>query len=325
MIYSDIKNFARQFEWEPKIENKPFFGKKYAGFIVAGMGGSHLAADIIRCWLPECDLMTWENYGLPPLEPKELKKRLIIASSYSGNTEETIDAASLAHKNGYPLAVLASGGKFLEFAKENKIPYVQLPHQDIQPRMALGWSIRAMLAVMDKIAELGETSLLQKLLQPEHHEKEGNALAQKLKGSVPIIYSSARNSAIAKIWKIKFNETGKIPAFYNVFPELNHNEMTGFDIQPVTAALSKNFHCVILRDNDDDTRVQKRMEILRSLYEKRGLRVEEIQMKESPRLHKIFSAIVLADWVSYYTAQLYKVEPEQVPMVEEFKKLIISH
>ncbi len=324
MIYNDIKNFAQQFEFEPKIENRSALKKKFKKIIVAGMGGSHLAADIIRCWLPECDLRIWSNYGLPALEPKELKKCLIIVSSYSGNTEETIDTFQLAQKRNYPIAVITSGGKLLHLAKKNKIPHVVLPCLDIQPRMALGWSIRAMLAVMDKIACLKETRLLGKILRPEHYEKEGKELAQKLKGSVPIIYSSSRNSAIAKIWKIKFNETGKIPAFYNVFPEMNHNEMTGFDIKKTTKTLSKNFRCILLRDNDDDTRIQKRMTVLKSLYEKRGLRVEEIHMKIVPRLHKIFSTIVLADWVSYYTAKLYSVEPEKVPMVEEFKELI-SH
>ncbi len=322
MIYRDIKNFAQQFEYEPKIENRGKMKNGLRKFVVAGMGGSHLAADVIKCWLPECDLTIWQNYGLPALDPKELTKRFIIASSYSGNTEETMDAAGLAQKKGYPLAVIASGGKLLEFAEKNKIPYVRLPRLDIQPRMALGWSMRAMLALMDKSAGLTETRLLQKVLRPEHYEKEGAELAKKLRGNVPIIYSSARNSAIAKIWKIKFNETGKIPAFYNVFPELNHNEMTGFDVRPATKTLSQNFICLILRDNDDDKRIQKRMGILRSLYGKKGVRVEEIQLKKLPRLHKIFSAIVLGDWVSYYTAKLYKTEPEQVPMVEEFKKAI---
>ncbi|MEK7507959.1 MAG: bifunctional phosphoglucose/phosphomannose isomerase [Patescibacteria group bacterium] len=325
MIYDDIKNFAKQFEFEPKIEYEPRFKKVLRKFIVAGMGGSHLAADIIRCWLPERDIIIWENYGLPPLEPKELKKRLIIASSYSGNTEETIDAARLAYRKGYPLVIISSGGKLLEFAERNNIPYVRLPHPDIQPRMALGWSMLAMLVFMENAVRFKEARLLRKLFRPERLEKEGSKLAHKIKGRVPIIYSSARNSAIAKLWKIKLNETGKIPAFYNVFPELNHNEMTGFDIQPSTKVLSKNFHCVLLRDNDDDKRIQKRMDVLRSLYEKRGLRVEEIRMKETPRLHKIFSAIILADWTSYYTAKLYKAEPEQVPMVEEFKKLVTSH
>ncbi len=322
MIYNDIKNFEKQFEYEPEIVNKSKIKKGLKKYIVAGMGGSHLAADIMQCWLPECELIIWSNYGLPPLPPEELQKRLIIISSYSGNTEETLDSLKLAEKKGYPIAVISSGGKLLRHARKNTIPLIALPRINTQPRMTLGWSIRAMLALMDKTAGLTETRLLEKMLRPEHFEKTGKALAKKLRGKVPAIYSSSRNLAIAKIWKIKFNETGKIPAFYNVFPELNHNEMTGFDIKPNTKVLSKSFCCILLRDNDDDKRIQKRMDVLRSLYKKRGLLVVEIQMETLPRLAKIFSTIVLGDWAAYYTARQYGGEPEQVPMVEQFKKLI---
>ena len=323
MIYNDIKNFNQQFEYEPKIENKAALKKGIKKFIVAGMGGSHLAADIIQCWKPECDLVIWSNYGLPALEPKEFKQRLIIASSYSGNTEETIDALKAAHNKKYPVAIIASAGKLIEIGRKQKIPCVALPHRDIhQPRMALGWSMKAILALMNKSAELREVSLLSKQLKPSHYEEPGKKLARKLKNSVPIIYASSRNSAIAKIWKIKLNETGKIPAFYNVLPELNHNEMTGFDVKKATRGLSKNFHFVFIEDSDDNPRIKKRMDVLGSLYKKNGLKVEKIQIKGNSRLRKIFSSLILADWVSYYTAKLYNVEPEKVPMVEEFKKLI---
>lgn len=322
MIYNDIKNFNQQFEYEPKIENKAALKKGIKKFVVAGMGGSHLAADIIQCWLPENDIIIWSDYGLPPLEPKEFKKRLIIASSYSGNTEETVNALRAGHAKKYPVAIAASAGKLIKIGRNQKIPYVALPHQDIQPRMALGWSMKAILALMNKSAELREASLLSKQLKPSHYEEPGKKLARKLKNSVPIIYASSRNSAIAKIWKIKLNETGKIPAFYNILPELNHNEMTGFDAKKSTRGLSRDFHFMFIRDNDDSPRIKKRMDVLGALYKKNGLKVEEIQIKGSSRLQKIFSSIILADWVSYYTAKLYNAEPEKVPMVEEFKKLI---
>ena len=322
MIYNDIKNFARQFEFNPKIENKSALKKKYKGYIVAGMGGSHLAADILKCWQPECKLTIWQNYGLPPIEPKEFKKYLIIASSYSGNTEETIDALKLALKRKCPVAVIASGGKLLELARKEKIPHIALPRLDIQPRMALGFSIKALLALMDEKTLLRETQSLSKTLKPSLSENRGKNLARKFKNKVPLIYASYENRALAKIWKIKFNETGKIPAFWTVFPEMNHNEMTGFDIQKTTHGLSKNFHAIVLRDEEDNARITKRMDILASLYKKRGLPVEKIDIKGSSRLHKIFSSIILADWTSYYTAKLYNTEPEAVAMVEQFKKLI---
>jgi len=150
----------------------------------------------------------------------------------------------------------------------------------------------------------------------------GKALAYRIKGKVPVVYSSSENAPIAYNWKIKLNETGKIPAFMNVLPELNHNEMNGFDVHPSTRPLSRVFHFLLLKDKNDNEHVQKRMEVLASLYEARKLPVMTLELKGKTVLEKIFSSLLLADWLAYHTATLYKVDPEQVPLVEEFKKLI---
>jgi glucose/mannose-6-phosphate isomerase len=139
---------------------------------------------------------------------------------------------------------------------------------------------------------------------------------------MPIIYTSTLHAAIAYNWKIKFNETGKIPAFCNVVPELNHNEMTGFDVKTKTIPLSRNFHFVFLKDADDDRRIIKRMNVLEKLYRDRGFKTEVVLLQGKTPIAKIFNALNLADWTAYHTAKIYGVEPEQVPMVEEFKKLI---
>ncbi len=163
---------------------------------------------------------------------------------------------------------------------------------------------------------------LSSALKPLDYEDQGRALAQKLHDKIPIIYASSRNQALARNWKIKFNETGKIPAFCNVLPELNHNEMTGFDATPATKQLSSLFHFIFLKDAEDHPRIIKRMETLKKLYNDRGLAVETIELNRQEIFHKIFSCLVLADWTAYYLAKSYGVEPEQVPMVEEFKRLI---
>jgi hypothetical protein len=147
MILEDIKNYAKQFEYEPNIENIGKL-KKFKKFVICGMGGSHLAADIIKAWHPEADIIIWSDYGLPPLPEKELKERLIIASSYSGGTEETIDAFTVAKAKHLEIAVIATYGKLITLAQKNKIPFVQLPNHHSQPRMATGLSFMAMLALM---------------------------------------------------------------------------------------------------------------------------------------------------------------------------------
>ena len=118
---------------------------------------------------------------------------------------------------------------------------------------------------------LQETSQLVFQLQPDAYEEQGKALAKKLQGKVPVMYSSTRNQPIAYNWRIKFHESAKIPAFHNVFPELNHNEMTGFDVIDSTKKLSGDMVFMFLQDSNDNSRIQKRMEALQKQLEAKGL------------------------------------------------------
>lgn len=323
-----ILDFLKQFLWEPKIENEERL-PKVRHFIVAGMGGSALAADLLRLWDPKLDVITHRNYGLPANLQTKLARGesdvLIIASSYSGNTEETLDVYLTAKQNGFPLAAVTTGGKLLDLAKKDGLPYIQLPDTGIQPRSALGFSLKALVKIMGEEAKLKELSGFGesfKNLGAEYFEEPGKKLAEQLRGYVPLIYSSERNFPVVYNWKIKFNETGKIPAFCNFFPELNHNEMTGFDYTLESGGLSEKFFFIFLKDDDDHPRVVKRMEVLGDLLTGRGFQVKILKLEGVNILHKIFSSLLLADWASYYTALQYGADPERVPMVEEFKKLI---
>jgi glucose/mannose-6-phosphate isomerase len=322
MLPQDIKDYASQFNYQPVLENAGKLKKKFGKFIVVGMGGSHLAADIIKAWHPELDLTIWANYGLPKLNEKVLKESLIILSSYSGNTEETLDAFAAASAKRYPVAVISSDGKLIRLAIRAGVPYVRMPHENIQPRMATGVSLMAMLTIIGEKTWLLEARELAKQLHPVREERRGQDLAKRLYGSVPVIYVSAKNAAIGYNWKIKLNETGKIPAFTNVVPELNHNEMTGFDAKEKTTSLSREFRFVFLKDGLDDRRILKRMSVLEKLLHDRGFKVEIVLLQGKTEIQKIFNALILVDWTAYHTAKLYGVDPEQVPMVEEFKKLI---
>lgn len=351
MMKQAIQDFAKQFAWNPQIENSHKL-KHYKKFVVAGMGGSGHAADLIKSWNPQLDIVTHRNYGLPSIISHE---HLVIASSYSGNTEETIDALARAIKNKFSCAVIATGGKLLTQAKKYQIPYIQIPDTGIQPRSALGFSFKGLLKLIGDDKGLASVGKLAKLLKPNASENNGKALSLKLKNKVPVIYAGVQNQALANIWKITLNETGKIPAFYNVLPELNHNEMNGFDRAPTSKHLSEGFYFIMLKDHYDHPRVQKRMRVLEQLYVKRGLPVEIISLSNkirrslpsfalrategppdiNPRLKpwysaeadkdwflRTFSAITLAGWTAFYTAEMYGNDSEQVPMVEEFKRLI---
>ncbi|OGY93819.1 MAG: hypothetical protein A2406_00460 [Candidatus Komeilibacteria bacterium RIFOXYC1_FULL_37_11] len=314
-------DFPKQFAYQPIIKNN----KKYRPtkkYIVLGMGGSHLAADVIKSVYPQLNIIIHKDYNLPPLSDKELKNYLIIASSYSGNTAEVISGVSLAYRKKLNIIIIAVGGKLIKFAIAKNLPYIQIPNTNIQPRSALGFSCRALLKAMKQNQANKNLHQLAKTLSGQKYEKAGKKLAQQLKNRVPIVYSSEHNLALAYNWKIKFNETGKIPAFYNVLPELNHNEMTGFDVADKTKNLSKNFSFIFIQDNKDHSQLKKRMAVTGQLYQKRGLPIINIKLSGHNRWQEIFANLLLADWASYYTSQGYGLESEQVPMVEEFKKMI---
>ncbi|MEK7084541.1 MAG: SIS domain-containing protein [Patescibacteria group bacterium] len=317
MMRDAILDFAKQFAFRPTVIRKGRLRKKKK-FVVCGMGGSQLAAHLLRGIHPELDIQMHRNYGLPELP--DLSERLIIISSYSGNTEEVIDGFHEAIRRKLSVAAFSVGGELERIAEKNFVPFVKLPNTGIQPRSALGFSILGLLKLMGREKDIGMAHQLSRALRPKSLEREGKEIAAHLSHHVPVIYSSARNEGVAYNWKIKINETGKIPAFYNVFPELNHNEMSGFDIVPGNRALSKLFSFIFLTDNEDHPRIQRRMEVLLGLYRKKRLPVRAVTLTGKNRFEKVFRSLLVADWTAWHTAQRYGLESESVALQEEFKR-----
>lgn len=315
-----IQDFPKQFEFKPIIERVEEFHGRPA-LLVSGIGGSHLAADLLASVSP-MRIHVHSDYGLPHMDDDDIKENLFVASSYSGNTEEVLDGLEEARKKRMQMAAISMGGQLQELARTYEIPFIQLPDTGIQPRSALGFSLLALLKLAGLEHELEELSTLAHALSAEQLDPQGKELAERLQNNIPVIYASQRNKAIAANWKIKCNETAKIPACYNVFPELNHNEMTGFDVIEKTRDLSHKFHFIFLRDTEDDFRIQRRMDVCKELYAERGFEVTEAPLQGAVRWERIFNSLLVADWFSFYTGTMYGVETEQVPMVEEFKKLV---
>ncbi|MEK7099267.1 MAG: SIS domain-containing protein [Patescibacteria group bacterium] len=323
MMNEAIKSFPAQFSFAPEIERKEKLGT-YKQYVVLGMGGSHLAADMLSGREPSLRMVVHSDYGLPHIAEEEKAKTLIIASSYSGNTEETLDGFEEAGRRGIPRSAISAGGRLRDLARNACVPYIQLPDTGVQPRSATGFSIIAMAVLMrqDTVAEelrgIGDW-LAQHM---NAFESQGKILAEQARGRTPVIYASSRNRAVAYNWKIKLNETGKVPAFYNVIPELNHNEMTGFDMTDTTRTLSEKMFFVFLEDADDHPKNQKCMAVTAGLYRDRGLPVVSVRALGTQPFEKMFASTLIADWFAYYTSREYGTEAEQVPMVEEFKKKI---
>jgi len=305
-----ILNFPKQFRFEPRIVNEDKL-KECTKFIVVGMGGSHLCADILRCAYPEIDLLIRRNYGLPEVPDYFLNEALIVLSSFSGDTEEVLEAYEEAKTKGLSLAVIADRGELLERAERDSFPYIDLPNPGIEPRSAIGYSTLALAALLRHTDALQDLFKL-KEIKPTEYEKEGRGLAEFLDKRTPIVYASSENYALAYNWKIKLNETGKIPAFYNVLPEANHNEMNGF--------MGKgDFSFIFLRDERDHPRIQKRMDILELLYEETGYPVLKSHVVGEHMFERIFGNLLVADWMSLSLAEKQGLDPASTPLISEFK------
>ena len=282
-IYEAIKSLQKQLEYRPEFVNGEKLDR-YERFIFVGMGGSALAPDLLRVSNPELDILIHRDYGLPDLPDKVLQNSLIILNSYSGNTEEVLSAFKLALSKNLSMAAVSIGGKLLELARQNSIPYIEIPDWGLEPRMALGLNLKALLRVLGQNQAIDTISKIQLV----DSEKTGQEIAEKLRGFVPVVYSSRKNGPVAYAWKVKINETSKKPSFSNVFPELNHNEMAGFHPSEVSKLLSQNFHFVFLRDETDNPRILKRMEVMAKLFKNQKLNVEIVELSGDDVFSKIF-------------------------------------
>jgi len=321
-----IVDFPKQFEMGLEIARGIKIKGNFKNLEISGMGGSSLPANILRIYLN--DLYTknpkhnkrlgiFQNryYSLPH---EAYDNCLNFFASYSGNTEETLSSFREAIKNKLPSICFATGGKLVDMAKKNNIPCVILP-VGIQPRCAIGYFFAAMLQILVncKLIEDNDKEIvsLAKKLESDMPklEAEGKKLAKKLVGKTPVVYTSTKFKSIAMIWKIKLNENAKTPAFWNYYPELNHNEMIGFTLPQA------KFHIISLLDEKDHPQSIKRFQITANLLKKKRIDTTFIKMPNTDIFNTIFNTLTLGDWVSYYLALEYGQDPTPVDMVEDLK------
>ncbi len=283
---------------------------------LAGMGGSSFPADLVNDYLEGNPLIIpLRDYGLPDHLGAE---DLLIVSSFSGNTEETLSALEAGLARRLPLAILTHGGKIKEKALEKKLPLIPIP-DCIQPRCANGHFFASILGILERTGLTSspekDLTLLSDFLKNRRgdHERVGRELSQTLKGRVPLIYGPPGFEGTCRVWKIKINENAKVQAFANTFPELNHNEMVGLTrlvMKPVI---------VYLRSQWMDPRIRRRMEVMQGLLEK-DIPFVSLDLQGGNRLQEMFDSLAVADYATYYLAQAYGIDPAPVAMVEEFKK-----
>lgn len=320
-----ILDFPKQFEKALKFAKDKKLEGKFNRLVVCGIGGSALPGDLVKAYLDykkiDFPVTVCRNYTLPVGVDN---KTLIFTSSYSGSTEETLSCfEEIKSKNLKTIGFARGGSKLDKACQDYNMPFVEYPDDglDFQPRCALGYSFTSMIKVLsscgviDNIDE--EIKELAESLKPGKLEEKGKEIAQDLEGLVPIIYSSEKyRKSVAQICKIKINENSKTEAFYNAFPEMNHNEMVGY------TRLQGKYHVIIFRDLQDHERILKRFDITSKILEEKGVKVTIIDMNKENDLEKIFNALVLFDWVSYYVAIEAGQDPTPVDIVEDVKKMI---
>lgn len=305
--------------------------RDFSAIMISGMGGSALPGNILRAYIhrhharrgayPAVAIYQNRHYTLPP---EAYRGCLNIICSHSGNTEETIAAfeQALAHK--LPCIGISAGGAIERMCHVHGIAHVKLPipFENFQPRMATGHFVSVIVQILVNAGKLppraARFGALAKELQPAiaRLEKEGKRLAGRMKGKTPVIYASTQFKSLAMVWKIKINEHAKTPAFWNFFPELNHNEFVGFT-NPQSP-----FLVVMLRDLRDHPRNVMRYATTAKFLRKAGVAVEIVDMPEGEILFRIFATLALGDWAAYYLALAYNQDPTPVDMVENFKKAL---
>jgi glucose/mannose-6-phosphate isomerase len=199
------------------------------------------------------------------------------------------------------------------------LPFITIPDTGLEPRMAIGFATIAIARLMG--SSMLESAIREggKSVNPMEDQFKGLSLGEKLIGKIPVIWASARNLPLAYIWKVKFNETAKIPAFCNSFPELSHNEFTGLDVVDSTRSVTQNLHMIMLEDPKDHPRVQKRMHISAQMLEERKIPVERIPL-HGEHFGKLFASALYGDWASLALARHYGVPNPETPLIAEFKK-----
>lgn len=303
---------------------------KILNIVISGMGGSAIGGDLVRMLTLNRSLIPIiinRDYGMPAFVDE---KTLVIASSYSGNTEETLAAYREAKRKNAKIIAITTGGKLKENAMADEVPVITIP-KGLPPRAALGYSFFPLLIVLEELGIISNNAYdfeetinflkeIRETFIPEILEKDNEAkrLAKKIFGKIPVIYGiSGLTDVIALRWKGQFNENAKHPAVFNAFPELNHNEIMGFEGDE---KLLKNLEIVILRSARENDRIVKRVEITAELIKNKVSGITEILPKGNSPLCEMLYQIMYGDYVSTYLAILNKKDPIEIESINILKE-----
>jgi glucose/mannose-6-phosphate isomerase len=296
------------------------------GLVVAGMGGSAIGGALARAALGDHSsrpIFVTRAYGLPPWTTPDTT---VLCASYSGNTEETLACYESAGALGAQRVVATTGGRLAEMAREDGVPLIPLPG-GFQPRAAVAYMTVAALEVaawcgagprltseIDVAASHAE-QLVAEWGPDAPEDSLAKEIARGLLGSAPVIYGAGLTAPIAYRWKTQINENAKQPAFAHELPELDHNELVGWEGAPDVG----RFSAVFLDDCDAHPRVKARMELTERLIADSAVASFRLETRGETTVERVISLVLLGDLVSIYLAALRGVDPGPVKVLEQLK------
>ncbi|MBM4159868.1 MAG: bifunctional phosphoglucose/phosphomannose isomerase [Ignavibacteria bacterium] len=330
-MYSVLVDFHAQVEDAVRIGKSTPVKLNVKGIdtiVLTGMGGSAMGGDLLRAFLSDkmtIPFLVNRHYDLPAFVNRDT---LVIVSSYSGNTEETIAAHRDAIKRKARVLCLASGGRTEALAKEHRQQLVKIP-AGFQPRAALGYLFFPLLMVLSRLgivrprpAGIRETIRLLKAKSLVYGDVASDdnlplQLAHRLQGKLPVIYSpTGYFDAIGMRWRGQICENAKKLAFSHVLPEMSHNELVGWKIG---AELMRQMEVIYLRDKGVHQRIALREDITREIIARYASHVTDVWSDGHSLLARKFSLIYFGDWVSFYLAILNKEDPTPVAVIQQLK------
>jgi glucose/mannose-6-phosphate isomerase len=293
------------------------------GVVVCGMGGSAIGADLARGAIGDRarrPLVTSRDYEPPSWVGEDT---LVLCSSYSGDTEETLAAYAAAGDRGAPRVVMTTGGALADAARADGVPVIGVP-SGMQPRATVAYmtvgalEVAALAGVTDSLrGEVDAAAALLRDLSAEwgpdgDPESEAKSLARALQGQVPVVYGAELTAPVSVRWRSQLNENAETPAFDGVLPEMDHNEICGWG-QPTFTAL-------FLEDEEQHPRVKQRVELTAEIVAAAGSPVARVRSRGETRAERVLSLVFLGDLVSLYLAVLNGVDPSPVARIEDFKQ-----
>ncbi len=316
-----VQNFSAQLREAKNIADKALVtpGKHIQNIVISGLGGSGIGGSIVSelisdsCKVP---VIINKDYHLPDFVNTTT---LLIISSYSGNTEETLSALEQGMSKQAQIVCISSGGKVLELAKQHQFDFIEIPG-GFPPRSCIGYSLVQLIKVL--IAKgFAKSSLLHdldqaiQLLDKESASirKEAKEIALALNGKLPVIYSLGSSEGVAVRFRQQINENSKMLCWHHTFPEMNHNELVGWTEKNNTL-LVVTFHTSF-----DYSRTVKRYEICKPIFQKFASGVIDITAKGESKLEQFFYLIHIGDWISCYIADLKGIDAVEVNVINHLK------